>query len=72
MKKLFLIFILIAILLAGCINTNEIPQNNSKLAVITQDSSFGAVYRFIDEDYNIICYTAYKGGIDCFPLDELK
>lgn len=82
MKYLIIGLLVLSLLLTGCgeitIDRPPIPDLGEEyLGTINGGGGLtsSAVYRFIDEEYNVLCYVTSdykKGGISCIPLGELE
>lgn len=75
MKKSIFVLALIgvAVVLFGAGCTVEADDTKYQMERIARFGSDGfGVYRFVDEDYNVVCYHDSGNGISCVKLSDLK
>jgi hypothetical protein len=73
MKKIIMM-ILVLITLVGCASyptespIRDVPNDDIKIF----DSLSNGVFRFIDKEAGVVCWTVYQNGISCLPIGETK
>lgn len=74
MKKIVILFLVLAVLVAGCTpaaQATDLEKENLKLIV---DGGLGrGTYRLTDEEAGVVCYVFMgyqRGGISCLPISE--
>ena len=70
MKKAIVALALMALVLCGCYQTEDIgtPQGVGDCVLI--GVPYNSLSRCIDKDAAIVCYTLSNTGLVCMPLDE--
>ena len=70
--RIIIIVALIGVLLSGCMPEVE-PDVVTRKGNYISSTSFGyIVERHVDYDAGVVCYTVYKAGIDCIPMENTR
>jgi len=66
-----LVLMLIAVLLKGNENVSTTTGRHFSSEII-QVNGMDSVVRFVDTDFNVVCYSASRYSVSCSPITRVK
>jgi hypothetical protein len=71
MKKVALLLLLVAVLLAACTYpSGAVPQQEPIQPIQCTNFDHGSLWRCVDAEAGVVCWMIYGAGLDCMPLED--